>query len=460
MPILKSLIIFLFLTFSAFAGGYNILVPPNQSYFTKLNLERIGSDLYRLLDGDSYTYFKVRSTSIEDVYFSFDTEIANGVYRDTSGNYYSVESEISLKSVCSKPLSYSTLFGFRDCYSDQTPDGSRWFSFQARHAVKFILDGVATCKSDENYNSATGQCQKCDSGQSWNPKTNSCFVDCTDINKNKFGFTDGSCADCSGEKDSDGVKKCYCNFIGSSRMLQSVEFNNGNFRFASCQDGSQFWYKVPGTPDSDDNKTKPDTPTLNPGGNATNPGDPNNPNQGGGNQGGNQGGNNGANQGNNTNPKPGNGNSTNTNNSNSTTTVNGNTTIINNNGGGNKNGDDPKFNKSDFDDSDLEKERNGLYDGIKSHILDNLSKFDGIRDGINQFVNNVQGKGFEKVQPSIKGKCPIKKQISLPGGKSQEIVVDYCENLAPVSEISYYAFYAGFAIGGFILILKLFIFSF
>ena len=119
-----------------------------------------------------------------------------------------------------------------------------------------------------------------------------------------------------------------------------------------------------------------------------------------------------------------------------------------------------KFNKDDFNDEDLRKERDGLYDSIKKHVNDNLSKFDGIRDSIDQFVKNVQGKGFEKVQASIKGKCPIKKQISLPGGRSQEIVVDYCENLAPVSEISYYAFYAGFAIGGFILMLKLFIFSF
>lgn len=88
-----------------------------------------------------------------------------------------------------------------------------------------------------------------------------------------------------------------------------------------------------------------------------------------------------------------------------------------------------------------------------------MSKFDGIRDGVDQFVSNVQLKGFEKVQASIKGKCPIKKQISLPGGKSQDITVDYCENLAPVSEISYYAFYVGFAVGGLILFLKLLIFS-
>ena len=167
---------------------------------------------------------------------------------------------------------------------------------------KFFIQKIRSCEVDENFNTDTQQCQKCPDGQSWNPATNSCFVDCSDINKNKYGFMDGSCADCSSEKDSDGVKKCYCNFIGSSPLLQSVELIKGNFIFTRCQNGSEFWYKIPGTPDVDNNKTKPDLKKPSPGGNGTKPDDPNNPNQGGGSQGGNQGGNNGGNQGDNTNP--------------------------------------------------------------------------------------------------------------------------------------------------------------
>ena len=336
------------------------------------------------------------------------------------------------------------------------------FSYFNQWYIQFL----ATCDSSQNqfFSKSNRSCVTCPAGQSWDDESRKCFIDCTDKNKNKWGFPDGSCADCSGEKDSDGVKKCYCNFIGSKPRLQSVEIIEGDFYFTSCENGSDFWYKKPGTPDIDDNKTKPDPNNPNPGGGSGgDSGGGSGGDSGGGSGGGNGGDSGGGNSGGSEdkpNPDPGNNDEfckKNPNDPKCKKKDNNSTTP--GPGGGNNNGDNAKFNKGDFDDGDLEKERNGLYDGIKGHILDNLSKFDGIRDGINQFVNNVQGKGFEKVQPSIKGKCPIKKQISLPGGKSQEIVVDYCENLAPVSEISYYAFYVGFVVGGFILLLKLVIFS-
>ena len=72
----------------------------------------------------------------------------------------------------------------------------------------------------------------------------------------------------------------------------------------------------------------------------------------------------------------------------------------------------------------------------------------------------MQGKGFETVKTSIKSKCPMKKEIPLPNGGSKDITVDLCEYVSPASEISYYAFYVGFAVGGFLLFLKLLIFSF
>ena len=427
--------------------------PVNSSYKKVNDVEFLSNSYLRIGDyvysysGSSENLFNLFLKNGDGFYFN---ENRNSLqFYDSSHEKYTVYCESNTARGCS----------FESSTSYPVPVEFSYFKV-------YDLSYIITCPSDQNFNTITRQCQKCPDGQSWNLATNSCFNDCTDLNKNKYGFTDGSCADCSGEKESFDVKKCYCNFIGSTPRLQDVEFIKGDFRFATCSDGSEFLYKVPGTPDVDSNKTKPDFKKPNPGGNATNPGDPNNPDQGGGNSQGNNGGNQGnpkpnPNPGNNTNPnpdpkpnpKPGNGNTTNPN--------------PGGGSGGGGNGDnkdkdkdgEAKFNKGDFDDGDLEKERNSLYNGIVKHINDNLSKFDGIRDGINQFVSNVQLKGFEKVQPSIKGKCPIKKQISLPGGKSQEIVVDYCENLAPVSEISYYAFYAGFAIGGFILLLKLLIFS-
>ena len=116
-----------------------------------------------------------------------------------------------------------------------------------------------------------------------------------------------------------------------------------------------------------------------------------------------------------------------------------------------------KFDPKDFDDGGLDKAREGLYDSIKNHLENGISKFDGVRDGIDQFINNVKGKGFSKVQSEIKRSCPIKKEIQLPDGKARELVVDYCDAVAPASEVSYYVFYVFFIVGIFLLLLKLFV---
>ena len=131
-------------------------------------------------------------------------------------------------------------------------------------------------------------------------------------------------------------------------------------------------------------------------------------------------------------------------------------------GGGGKPGDKDdddkgKFDPKDFDDGGLDKARDDLYGGIKDHLNDGLSKFDGVRDGIDQFINNVKGKGFAKVQSEIKRSCPIKKEIQLSDGKPYEIVVDYCDAVSPASEISYYVFYVFFIVGIFLLLLKLYV---
>ena len=173
---------------------------------------------------------------------------------------------------------------------------------------------------------------------------------------------------------------------------------------------------------------KPDKPD-------TNNTKPDKPNQGGG---GHPGG--GSNPGNNNGTKPGN---------------------PDNNNGTKPGKDDNhgKFDPKDFDDGGLDKAREGLYDSIKNHLENGISKFDGVRDGIDQFINNVKGKGFSKVQSEIKRSCPIKKEIQLPDGKARELVVDYCDAVAPASEISYYVFYVGFLVGAFLLFLKLLVIS-
>lgn len=202
---------------------------------------------------------------------------------------------------------------------------------------------------------------------------------------------------------------------------------------------------TPGPNPNPDNPGKPDKPDdpgnnngTKPGGDNPKPDDPGNnngtkPGGGGGGGGGkpdNPGNNNGTKPGNpdnNNNTKPGN------------------------------NDDKGKFDPKDFDDGGLGKTRDDLYSGIKDHLNNGLSKFDGVRDGIDQFISNVKGKGFSKVQSEIKRSCPIKKEIQLPDGKPYELVVDYCDAVAPVSEISYYVFYVFFIVGIFLLLLKLYI---
>lgn len=409
------------------------------------------------INNDIYVYH------FDEFVFNLSKSNASGYYYEGNLSYiatlYYYDSKFEKITI---PCEGSDINNIRACSRSYVLGSRNVLPVEFSYYRKFFIQKVRSCESDENFNTDTQQCQKCPDGQSWDSQTNTCYKDCSKDGKvNKVGLPDGRCIDCSGEKDSFAVLKCLCSGFG---------LGGGNIFWSKygsspsdcnlegpCSDGSQISFinpKCSVKPDQkpDDNKTKPDNP--NPDNNKTKPGDSNNPNQGVGNQDGNQGGNNGGNQGNNTNPnpdpkpnpKPGNGNSTNNDGNN------------NKGDGGNKDGE-AKFNKDDFNDDDLRRERDSLYDGIKKHINDNLSKFDGIRDSIDQFVKNVQGKGFEKVQANIKTTCPMKKQILLPNGKSQEVVVDYCEIVSPASEISYYAFYAGFAIGGFLLFLKLLIFS-
>ena len=197
---------------------------------------------------------------------------------------------------------------------------------------------------------------------------------------------------------------------------------------------------TPGPNPNPDNPGKPDDPGNNngtkPGGDNPKPDDPGNNN--GTKPGGGGGGGKPDNPGNNNGTKPGNPDN-------------------NNNTKPGNNDDKGKFDPKDFDDGGLDKVRDDLYGGIKDHLNNGLSKFDGVRDGIDQFINNVKGKGFTRVQADIKRSCPIKKEIQLSDGKSYEVVVDYCDAVAPASEISYYVFYVFFIVGIFLLLLKLYV---
>ena len=443
----------------------NSFLPVGVSASQISNVE-ILNGTYLQIGNDVYTYNSIYDSVFNLEFLRDSGYMLENKSKNSVRDLYYYDPSFSKSSVICQKDNSEYLGCSKHDYDDQFGKDPTFKKVEFSYFKKMAISLVSSCQSGEHFNTNTKQCQKCKENESWDPQTNSCFIDCTDRNKNMWGFTDGSCADCSGEKDSDGVKKCYCNFIGSSPLLQSVELIEGNFRFTSCQNGSQFWYKIPGTPDSDNNNTKPDNPNpggkpnpgVDSGGGGGNPGGDIGGGSGGGNGGG--GGGNGGGKEDKPSPNPGTGDNPGDN-------PNPNPNPGSGSGGsGNGNNKDKdkdgeaKFNKGDFDDGDLEKERNSLYNGIIKHINDNISKFDGIREGVDQFLKNVQGKGFETVKTSIKSKCPMKKEIPLPNGGSKDITVDLCEYVSPASEISYYAFYVGFAVGGFLLFLKLLIFSF
>lgn len=310
---------------------------------------------------------------------------------------------------------------------------------------QWYIEYKATCDSSKNeiFSKKLSGCVSCPAGQSWDDDGGKCFIDCTDKNKNKWGFTDGSCADCSGEKDSDGVKKCYCNFIGSKPRLQSVEIIEGDFYFTSCENGSDFWYKKPGTPDSDDNKTKPDPNNPNPGGGSG--GD-----SGGGSGGGNGGGNGGDGGGGNSggsedkpNPNPGNNDEFCNKNSNYPKCKkkdNNSTTPGPGSGGGNNNGDNLKFNP-DGSAGEYEKDVKGFAGKFKEAAGSIVGGFNDFKKGVDQLIANIEGKGLTefKFQPMPKA-CPKKYDFDVLG-KSVSFEIDYCKYLSPASNTFYYIFY-------------------
>ena len=314
---------------------------------------------------------------------------------------------------------------------------------------QWYIEYKATCDSSKNeiFSKKISGCVSCPVGQSWDDDGGKCFIDCTDKNKNKWGFPDGSCIDCSSSKNGDDVRKCYCSAIGST-WNPGVLLGQGDFFLGSCKDGSQFWYKNPGTPDIDDNKTKPD---------------PNNPNPGGG-SGGDSGGGGNSGGGNNPggsedkpNPDPGNNDEFCKKNPNDPKCKkdddfckknpkdpkckkNDNNSTTPGPGGGNNNGDNLKFNP-DGSAGEYEKDVKGFAGKFKEAAGSIVGGFNDFKKGVDQLIANIEGKGLTefKSQPMPKS-CPKKYNVDVLG-KSVSFEIDYCKYLSPASNMFYYIFY-------------------
>lgn len=455
--LIKIPLLLIFLCIGAFSDTRFVIYAENKGEFKRTNLESMGSGYYKEFANGKHTFYKARGYSIESGYFfDSDTGISDGIYRDQNGNFFVVDSAISLDTYCDKGFTFRAL-RLVECAS--SPVGKMRNHVQGRNSTKMNLDIVAQCNADEDFNTDTQQCQKCPAGQSWDPATNSCFNDCSKDGKiNKVGLPDGRCIDCSGEKDSFAVLKCLCSGfgLGGGNTFWSKDGSSSSDckLQGSCSDGSQIPFvnpkcSVKPDPKPDDNKTKPDDPNPNPDNNKTKPDDPNN--LGGGN-----------NQGNNGNPKP---NPNQGNNTNPSPDPKPNPKPGNNDGNNNNDGDknkdaDAKFNPGDFDYSDLKRDEEQFINKFKGALDDVLKDFDGFKQGVDQFISNVQGKGLASADKHSKPTTCVKKyEIDFFGYKTS-IEFDFCKVAATVSGAFYYIFYAFFFYCFLILIVKILLFAF
>ena len=377
-----------------------------------------------------------------------------------------------------------------------TGSDSSFVPVTVSRVVELLIKPVtAACKANENFNTQTQKCEApCQKGQSWDQENNKCYIDCTDKNSNKWGYPDGSCIDCSGEKTPAGVMTCYCKYFGvkpdgydqpgfGTNFADLGDLPKGYHR-SSCEDGGGFVYKDPASDpvETDNNKTgesgggskNPDNNSTNSGnkgdnskdkdGNKTSPKDPTTPNQNG-NQTAtpaNPSDPNGSNNGGGSNPGSSGGSNSGSNNNGSS---GGGTTIINNGGSNGGKGNDKgdvygTFNgKVDF--SDLKSDADSYMNGLSGAIGDIKSKFDGFSGGLNQFLENVKGNGLSSFQKrAVPDSCPIDRTVSLFGKWSADIKIDLCKFAYILRPIVYYVFYLFLFVSFLILCVKLTIFAF
>ena len=463
-----------------------------------------------LLLGNYYIRYNNVIYSYKDYVFSFNSEKSD----HTSKSYFKFRDGVPVEIMLILPRE-DTLYcqdkndrqnyrwGTTDCLDpgEGPAEYSAYFFTKTKigYFIHSPLNYVATCKANENFNTQTQKCEApCVKGQSWDQENNKCYIDCTDKAKNMWGYPDGSCIDCSGEKTPAGVMTCYCRYFGlkpdgydqpgfGTNFADLGDLPKGYHR-SSCEDGGGFVYKDPASdpvetdnnktggpgggsknPDSnstnsgnkgdnskdkDGNKTSPKDPTTpNQNGNQTatpaNPADPNGSNNGGGSNSGSGGGSNGGGS----------------NNNESSGSNGGGTTIIDNGGSSGGKGND----KGDFygtfngkvDYSDLKADADSYMSGLSGAIGDIKSKFDGFAGGLNQFLDNVKGNGLSSFQKrAVPDSCAIDRTVSLFGKWSADIKIDLCKFAYIFRPIVYYVFYLFLFVGFLILCVKLTIFAF
>ena len=433
-------------------NGY-LVQPPHassishaQPEFLQDNYLKIGNDVFEIGNTD-YMCFNVSFLNDSGYFLAYYNKDSFGLF-----NYSPDFSSTKISCILNPDGKVNRCAPFG---SDEDKKRARDVEFS--YYTETSLSKVKTCEPGENFNTNTKQCQSCPAGQSWDPETNTCFNDCRKDGKiNKFAFTDGSCIDCSGEKNALSVLQCICRGYGNSSIDPKIWGKNGGSPDGcqlegSCGDGSiQHSFTNPNCkpdndpdpkpdPKPDENKTKPDPKPDDP------KPDPDNPNPGGDSGGGNSGGG-GNNGGSQNNPNPGDSPNPNPN--------------PNPGGGGGGSGDNVKFKEGDFKYDDLKSGENDFTSKYSQAISDVTKNFHTFKNGVDQFIENVKGNGLNDIsKKDIPKTCSRKETIDF-FGHNIEIDFDFCKIVAPSSGAFYYLFYV-FFFGCFLfLIIKLLILSF
>lgn len=432
-----------------------------QAKFINSKYLRIGNDIYSLSSPSEIVF----NTSIKkDIGFFLNTPFNDLYYHNSNFETIKIPCQFSGDSILACARSYASI----------TNGSVKEVEFS--YYQKFNISKVTECQADENFNTETKECQKCPEGYSWNPTTNRCYKDCSDAKKNMYGWDDGSCTDCSHAKTTADVYRCFCGGLGLGvpNEITDPGFPNGGKcgRKGACLDGYQFEYTDPECkedkdPKPDDNSTKPQDPDT-----PDNPKDPKDPKPNPDNPNPNPDG-----------PKPDPDDSNNEfckknpndpkckddyckkNPKDPKCKKDTNSTKPSGPGGGGGGDDDgkdkdAKFDPKDFDFKDLEKDVNDFKSKYSDALDTVYNSFTNTKQGIEQFIANVQGKGMNGItKKNVPTTCPRKHVIDFNGYPS-ELNFDFCKVVSPASGAFYHLFYVIFFLGFLMLIVKLLILSF
>ena len=128
---------------------------------------------------------------------------------------------------------------------------------------RYIISKFTTCNAGENFNTTLKQCvPACPAGQSWDVKNNLCYVDCSDKDLNKYGFSigtaQGGCVDCSSAFTDHDIASCICSGFGTTLSEKGIYLNLEGNSFVSynCADGRDIVFKRRSNENTEKDKDK------------------------------------------------------------------------------------------------------------------------------------------------------------------------------------------------------------